>query len=103
MKDADKTHSGVNVTCGDHVRVYLKFSEGGVIEEASWEGEGCAISVAAASLLTEQLKGKTVTEAKALTKEDILKMLEITELGPGRMKCVTLCLETLQGAFSEDQ
>lgn len=100
MSDADKTHSGVNVTCGDHVRIYLKIDKDKVTD-ASWEGEGCAISTAAASLLTEELKGKTVQEIKAFTQDDLFKMLGIEKLGPGRVKCVTLSLETLREAVAD--
>ena len=96
MKDATKTHSGVNITCGDHVRIYLKL-DGERIVEATWEGEGCAISTASASLLTEELKGKTLKEAQEFSKEDLFEMLGIKDLGPGRVKCVTLSLETFQG------
>ncbi len=102
MKDATKTHSGVNVTCGDHARIYLKLEGEGdaaKIMEVTWEGEGCAISTAAASLLTEELRGKTVSEAKKLTREDMFELLGIEELGPARVKCATLCLETLKEAL----
>lgn len=98
MEDPTLTHSGVNVTCGDHVRLYLRFdrsSQDGIIQDASWEGEGCAISVAAASLLTDSLKGKTLTQAAALKNEDVFNLLGV-ELGPARVKCGVLCLETLQ-------
>lgn len=103
MEDAHVTHSGVNVTCGDHVRVYLKLKgkgEEATIVKASWEGEGCAISVAAACLLCEALSGKTIQEAMALTQTDMFSFLGITELGPARVKCAVLCLETAQGALA---
>ncbi|MBT5016733.1 SUF system NifU family Fe-S cluster assembly protein [Candidatus Peregrinibacteria bacterium] len=100
MKDATKTHSGVNVTCGDHVRIYLKLEEEKIVE-ASWEGEGCAISTASASLLTEELKGKTLDEVRTLKKEDLFEMLGIDKLGPGRVKCVTLSLETLRECVTD--
>ncbi len=97
MPDATHTHSGVNVTCGDHVRIYVKV-EGRVVQ-ASWEGEGCAISVAAACLLTDSMVGKTVTDLKAFTNQTMFDLLGVHELGPARVKCAVLCLETLQGAF----
>jgi len=100
LKNATHTHSGVNVTCGDHVRIYLKVKGKGasaVIEEAMWEGEGCAISVAAASLLTEELKGKPLKVVKTMELKDMLTLLGIEMLGPARVKCATLCLETVKG------
>ncbi|MEK9160121.1 MAG: iron-sulfur cluster assembly scaffold protein [Patescibacteria group bacterium] len=98
MADATLTHSGVNTTCGDHVRLYLKTSAGKVTD-ASWEGDGCAISFAAASVLTEEVKGKKLADLGGLAKEDLYEWLGIDHLGPARVKCVTLSLETLHGAL----
>lgn len=95
MEDATHTASGVNLTCGDHVRIYLKV-ERNEIEEATWEGEGCAISTASASILTEELKGKSLEEMKAFSKDELFELLELEGLGPARVKCVTLALETAQ-------
>ncbi len=112
MADATHTHSGVNVTCGDHVRIYVKVEEGegrnrgsgtrrtaSLVEQASWEGEGCAISVAAACLLTDLVVGKTVAEVRGFTNQTMFDLLGVHELGPARVKCAVLCLETLQGAL----
>lgn len=103
IEDAEITHSGVNVSCGDHVRVYLKLDFGGnggeprafKIKNATFEGNGCAISVAAASLITEEIKGKTIDKILYFRKEDIFKLLG-APLGPSRVKCGMLCLETIQ-------
>ena len=100
LANANFTHSGVNTTCGDHVRLYLKI-EGGKVKEASWEGDGCAISIAAASVLTEEIKGKKLKELSDMEKEDLYEWLGIDHLGPARVKCVTLSLETLQGAIQK--
>ncbi|KKT75471.1 MAG: Iron-sulfur cluster assembly protein [Candidatus Peregrinibacteria bacterium GW2011_GWA2_44_7] len=105
MPDANLMHSGVNVTCGDHIRLYLKTEPQGddaVILDASWQGEGCAISVAAASFLTEEIKGMTLESARLLTKEDLFCWMGV-ELGPARVKCGTLSLETLQGALLQKE
>lgn len=99
LTDATLTGAGVNTTCGDHLRLYLKIEEGRVVE-ASWEGDGCAISTAAASVLTEEMKEKTLKELSEWTKENLFEWLEIKTLGPARVKCVTLCLETLQAALN---
>ena len=67
--------------------------------EVAWEGDGCAISMASASMLSEQLVGKTLDELRTLGKEDILEMLGI-ELGPVRLKCALLSLKVLKaGAY----
>lgn len=100
MADATLTHSGVNVTCGDHVRVYLKL-DGNRVIKASWEGEGCAISVAAVCLLCDALVGKTTEAIQAMTKATMFELLGISELGPARVKCAVLCLETAQGAVGK--
>ncbi|MFA6023651.1 MAG: iron-sulfur cluster assembly scaffold protein [Candidatus Gracilibacteria bacterium] len=98
MPAATLTGSGVNTTCGDHLRIYLLVKDG-KIAQAQWEGEGCAISIAAASVLTEEIKGKTTKNAKNLEKEDLYEWLGIDQLGPARVKCVTLSLETLLTAL----
>ena len=98
LTKASHTASGVNTTCGDHVRVYLKV-EKGVVTEASWEGDGCAISLAAASVLTEEVKGKKLSELGGLSKENVYEWLGIDRLGPARVKCAVLSLETLQEAL----
>lgn len=97
---AEATHSatGVNTTCGDHVRLYLVLGEG-LVKEASWEGDGCAISIASASVLTEELKGKRLEEVNAFDKDTIMKLMEIPTLGPARVKCLTLSVETLKNAL----
>ena len=101
MPNADITHSGANVTCGDYVRVYLKL-DGEKIADASFEGNGCAISIAAASLLTDALKGKTIVEISIMKIDDMLELLGTT-LGPARVKCGILCLETAQEGIKISQ
>lgn len=91
---ADITHSGANVTCGDRVRIYVKLKNES-IDDISFEGEGCAITFASASLLTENAKGKTLDEIIPWNSVTVFGWLEI-ELGPARIKCGLLPLETLQ-------
>ncbi len=64
MANANRKAQGYNPLCGDHVTVYLDLEEG-VIKDISFEGSGCAISKASASMMTAELKGKTEAEAKA--------------------------------------
>src|SRR5262245_34625975 len=63
--DSGRTAEGFNRVCGDHLTVYLQLDEG-VITDASFQGSGCAISRASASLMTESVKGATIADAVAL-------------------------------------
>lgn len=96
-----------NPLCGDHIRVELRVDANGIVEEAMFDGHGCAISQASADLLMENVRGKTLEEVRSLTKEDLLELLGI-ELGPVRLKCAMLSLKVLKagvyglGEASED-
>lgn len=102
LAHADITHSGANVTCGDRVRVYATLAAEGTIADCSFEGEGCAISIAAASLLTEEARGKSPQEIAQWNSLTIFEMLGV-ELGPARIKCGLLALETLQEGLKQRQ
>ena len=82
-----------NTLCGDEVTIYLKL-EKNKIKDATFTGNGCEISQASASMLTEKLKGLTIKQAKAISKEEILKMLGIP-LSFMRIKCALLPLKVL--------
>ncbi|MCL4402236.1 MAG: SUF system NifU family Fe-S cluster assembly protein [Acidobacteria bacterium] len=117
MEDATQKAEGYNPLCGDKVKVFLRM-ENGVVRDVSFQGAGCAISTASASLMTESLRGKT--------REEALKMMDrfhdllthespvTNELGkltvfcgvrdyPARVKCATLCWHTLKSALTGDQ
>ena len=83
-----------NPLCGDEIRIDLHVKDG-VIEDVRFSGKGCSISRAAASMLTEEIRGKTLEEVKRIGKDDVLEMLGI-ELGPVRLKCALLALKTLK-------
>jgi nitrogen fixation protein NifU and related proteins len=94
----DITHEEHNPFCGDVVGIDLKLRDG-VIEEAMFHGRGCAISQASASLMTERLKGKSLEEAREISKEDVLDELGI-DISPARLKCALLALKALKvGAY----
>ena len=95
IPNADISHSGVNMSCGDRVRIYVKLGKDKTAADVSFEGEGCSITIATASLLTEQAKGKSLAEIGDWNSLTIFELLE-TELGPLRIKCGLLPLETLQ-------
>jgi nitrogen fixation NifU-like protein len=86
----------VNPLCGDKLRFDLLI-EDDVIKDIRFSGRGCAISQAAASMLTEQVKGTSIAEAREVSKEDILDMLGIP-IGYSRLKCALLGLKALKVA-----
>ncbi len=115
LADATRKVEGDNPLCGDHITIYLKL-EGGLVKDISFEGSGCAISTASASLLTESLKGKTLADAEALFESfhNLVTGLEPSHqdasLGkltvfsgvcdyPTRVKCATLAWHTLHAAL----
>lgn len=114
--DANHHAEGYNPLCGDRVTVHLKVVDG-VIEAAAFEGSGCAISTASASLMTEALKGKTVAEAEALGADfralvsgaapagaalGKLEVLAGVQEFPARVKCATLAWHTLRAALHDE-
>jgi nitrogen fixation NifU-like protein len=100
MDDADVTYEDVNPSCGDEIRMYAVVDEDDEIVDVNFDGQGCAISQASASLLTEKVKGMTVEEVRDLETEDIKEMLGI-ELSPVRVKCAVLGLKVLEGGIVE--
>lgn len=97
MEGASVQLGGGNPGCGDLITVYLKINDDGVIEEASFEGEGCTISQAGGSIITELVEGMTVDEVKALGKDTMIE--EIGEDAvKSRVRCATLALGTAQAA-----
>ena len=88
----------LNPLCGDELSVYLLVEEG-FVKDVKFDGQGCAISMAAMSMLTEKIKGLIVSEVAELGKEDILKMLGIP-ISHTRIKCATLSLKVVQGGLA---
>jgi nitrogen fixation protein NifU and related proteins len=87
LAGADRTGEESNPLCGDHITLRLKLDpEGGKIESVRFEGDGCAISVASTSMLTEHLTGVSVKDAEAITRDTVLQYLGIP-LSPVRVKC----------------
>jgi nitrogen fixation NifU-like protein len=114
MDDANRKAEGYNPLCGDKLRLYLKV-EDDVVQDASFEGSGCAISTASASLMTDSLKGKTRTEALKLmekfhdllttdtpVQQDLGKLVVFCGVRdyPARVKCATLAWHTLKSALN---
>jgi nitrogen fixation NifU-like protein len=84
-----------NHVCGDRLRLTLRIDESDRITEVGWDGDGCAISQASASMLGEEIIGKTLNEIQTLDKQDIFDLLGIS-LTPNRMKCALLSLKVLK-------
>ncbi|HEU5078177.1 MAG TPA: SUF system NifU family Fe-S cluster assembly protein [Opitutaceae bacterium] len=116
VPNANRVASGDNPTCGDQCTVYIR-TEGDIIGAIGFEGSGCAISQASASLMTTQLKGKTAGEAEALFREfqEIVKTgngpEEFSELAafagvhayPARIKCATLAWHAALDALNKPE
>ena len=96
IENASVHHHEYNPLCGDKLDVYFLI-ENNHIADVKIQGQGCAISQASASMLTEKVKGKPVDVIRKLTKEDILEMLGIP-LSPVRLKCALLSLDTFKNA-----
>jgi nitrogen fixation protein NifU and related proteins len=85
----------LNPLCGDEVRVQARVDQNGCLVEAYFDGAGCVISLAAASMLMEEAEGKTLAEIKAMERQDMLDLLGIS-LTTMRVKCAMLALRTLE-------
>jgi nitrogen fixation NifU-like protein len=117
IADASHTAEGYNPLCGDRLTLYLKV-DGGIVTDVSFEGAGCAISKASASLMTDAVKGKSVAEARALFDrfhrmvttppeqpvEDLGKLSAFAGVRefPVRVKCASLAWHTLKAAMANE-
>ncbi len=115
LEPADAHAEGVNPLCGDRLDLYVSF-DGERMRELKFEGKGCAISIASASLMTEALKGRTRAEAQRwfealhslLTRPDYEPAFDLGKLAalsgvrefPARVKCASLCWHTLNAALA---
>ena len=96
LKHPDVTQEEGNITCGDKIIMEIKMNKD-KIKEIAFSGEGCAISQASASMLTEKVQGMRVKDIMTLSLDNITDMLGTT-LTPSRVRCATLSLEVLQAA-----
>lgn len=88
-----------NPVCGDEITLSVALRES-ILSDCRFRGKGCAISQAAASMLSETIKGKTLQEIKSLQREHIVEMLSIP-IGPVRIKCAMLCLVALKNGIQK--
>jgi nitrogen fixation NifU-like protein len=115
LQQTSHCHVGHNPLCGDKLTVYL-FERDGVVQDIKFEGSGCAISVASASLMTETVKGKSVAEIEQLfsgfhelvtmgsSEKDLGKLSIFSGVVefPIRVKCATLAWHTMKAALSNE-
>lgn len=86
-----------NPLCGDELDFFLRVDAAGKITEVKFQGRGCAISMASASMLSEKIRGCSMDEVAQLSADDVLKLLGVS-VNPARLKCATLSLEAVQAA-----
>jgi nitrogen fixation NifU-like protein len=95
---ATHAHEDENPLCGDTVRIELAIDADGTIRDAYFDGDGCCISQASASMLTSQISGKRVDDVRAFTAQDMLQLFG-AKLTPNRQKCCLLCWRAVQSAI----
>lgn len=98
FEEATHAHSGKNPLCGDKIHVDLRLDENGRVAEAWFEGEGCVISQASASMLIEAIEGKTIEEVKKFSANEMLDLFG-PKLTPNRQKCCLLVWKIVQTAL----
>ena len=102
IENADISYEDTNPLCGDKIRIDLKVKNG-IVEDVKFTGKGCAISQASASMLTDEIKGKSLEEIKQLDKQTIYDLIGIP-LGPSRVKCAMLPLKVIKtGVYGINQ
>ena len=99
LETPSATFEGSNPLCGDRITMQLAVDDG-VVREVGFTGRGCAISQASASLLTDEIKGKPVTEVVDFAATDLLDLLGI-DISPARLKCAMLSFDSLQHLLDE--
>ena len=100
MENPDFSLREFNPLCGDDLTIQVKVKDG-KIEDVKFFGNGCAISIASASLLTDKIKGMKINDVKKMKSEEVIEMLGIP-ISPARVKCVLLCFEALKRGLKNE-
>jgi nitrogen fixation NifU-like protein len=96
LDDPTFEHTGENPMCGDEISIDVRLNDDGeTIDAVAFQGEGCAISQASASMLSERLVGSTLTDLDAMDRDDIVDMLGV-DISPMRVKCAVLAEKVAQ-------
>ncbi|HPA56019.1 MAG TPA: Fe-S cluster assembly scaffold protein NifU [bacterium] len=99
IEDADAVAEIGNATCGDIIKLYLKITPDGVIENITFQTFGCGAAIATSSMTTEMVKGKTIDEALEITREQVAD--ELGGLPANKMHCSNLAADALHKAIKE--
>jgi nitrogen fixation protein NifU and related proteins len=99
LPDADISYESFNPVCGDRIRVALKLNDR-VVRDVRFKGDGCAISTAAASLLTELILGADLETISSLPDDGLISALE-SDIQPARLQCALLPLEALRAGLRD--
>jgi nitrogen fixation NifU-like protein len=102
LDPADIDHMEDNPLCGDDLRITIRLGAGEVVDEVRFEGRGCAISQASASMLTTKIHKMPLQDVQKLTQADVLAMLGVP-VSPVRLKCAVLSLVVLQDGVGQYQ
>ena len=101
LENPDIKAKDSNPLCGDVIEIQIQLNEDNRVEKVRFNGKGCAISQASASMLTEMTQGKTLDEIRNINKENILEAMGTPDLGHTRIKCALLSLKVLKtGTYS---
>lgn len=100
MEDASVQLGGGNPGCGDLITMYLKVDENDRITDASFEGEGCTISQAGGSIISDMIRGMTLDEVRTLGTDTMIDEMG-EDVVKSRVRCATLALGTAQAAIEE--
>jgi len=95
LEEATFTHVGENPMCGDTIEMDVVLSDDETIERVAFRGDGCAISQASASMLSEELHGMTVSQLREMDRDDVIDMLGV-DISPMRVKCAVLAEKVAQ-------
>lgn len=101
LEKYDIHHNENNPLCGDEVEIFIKFDADNKVSEVGYQGEGCAISQASASLVTDKIKGMSKSQIMKMTREEVLGILGLENLNPTRQRCALLVLKTIQKGIEE--
>ncbi|HXV99831.1 MAG TPA: iron-sulfur cluster assembly scaffold protein [Anaerolineae bacterium] len=100
LPKADVILAGGNPSCGDTITIYLNVDDQDRVEQIQFEGEGCTISQASASILLDKVQGKTLAEIEAIDYNDLIEELG-RDIVMTRVRCATLSLSTLKSAIQK--
>lgn len=102
MENPSHAGKALNASCGDSGVLYLHIQDSTIVD-ASWEGDGCAISTAAMEVFVELLFNKSLNEVKKISMSDLLNIFEMQSISPGREKCLSLPLKAIASIKKMDK